>query len=237
MPTERLSMRKIKEILRLHAAGHSQHQISRGCGVARGAVGQRLQRAGAAGLSWPLPESLDEAALERQLFPKPMPAAAPRPMLEWTRVHQEPRRPGVTLWLLWQEYKAVYPDGYQHTRFCQHYRTWAAQTDVVMRQTHRAGEALFVDYAGQTVPIVDRSTGVIRPAMIFMAMLGASNYTDIQATWSQGLDDWLMAHVRAFEFFGGVPAVLVPDNLKAGVDRAHRYEPVLNPSYTDLAAH
>ena len=237
MPTERLSMRKLKEILRLHAAGHSQHQISRSCGVARSTVAQYIQRAEAAGLPWPLPESLDQAALERRLFPKPMSAAAPRPIPDWARVHQELRRPGVTLWLLWHEYKAVYPEGYQYTWFCQQYRGWAVKTDVVMRQTHRAGEAVFVDYAGQTVPIVDCATGAIRPAVIFVAVLGASNYTYIEAAWSQSLDDWLMAHVRAFEFFDGVPAVVVPDNLKAGVDRAHRYEPDLNPSYAELAAH
>lgn len=237
MPTERLSMRKIKEILRLHAAGHSQHQISRSCGLARSTVAQYLQRAAAAGVQWPLPESLDEATLEQQLFPSPSTATPSRGIPDWVRVHQELRRPGVTLWLLWQEYKTGYPEGYQYTWFCRQYRAWAAQTEVVMRQTHRAGETVFVDYAGQTVPIVDRHTGEIRAAVIFVAVLGASNYTYIEAAWSQSLEDWLMAHVRAFEFFGGVPAIVVPDNLKAGVQRAHRYEQDLNPSYADLAAH
>lgn len=175
MPTERLSMRKLKEILRLHAAGHSQHQISRSCGVARSTVAQYVQRAEAAGLPWPLPESLDQAALERRLFPKPRSAAAPRPIPDGARVHQALRRPGVTLWLLWHEYKAVYPEGYQYTWFCQQYRGWAVKTDVVMRQTHRAGEAVFVDYAGQTVPIVDCATGAIQPAVILVAVRGASN--------------------------------------------------------------
>jgi transposase len=231
-------MRKIQEVLRLHAAGHSQQDISRSCGIGRSTVGEYLQRARAAGLGWPLPDDLDTAALERRLFPPALAVeAAVRGMPDWGAVHRELRRPGVTLWLLWEEYKAVHPQGYQYTWFCQRYRGWAARTDVVMRQSHRAGEKLFVDYAGPTVPIVDRTTGEIRQAQIFVAVLGASNYTYAEATWTQGLEDWLMAHVRAFAFFGGVPEIVVPDNLKAGVQAAHRYEPDLNPSYADLAAH
>lgn len=238
MPTERLSMRKIQEVLRLHAAGRSQQDISRSCGIGRSTVGEYLQRAREAGLGWPLPDDLDTAALDRRLFPPALAVeAAVRGMPDWGAVHRELRRPGVTLWLLWEEYKAVHPQGYQYTWFCQQYRAWAARTDVVMRQSHRAGEKLFVDYAGPTVPIVDRTTGEIRQAQIFVAVLGASNYTYAEATWTQGLEDWLMAHVRAFAFFGGVPEIVVPDNLKAGVQAAHRYEPDLNPSYADLAAH
>jgi transposase len=224
-------MRKIKDVLRLHAAGHSQQQISRSCGIARSTVGEYLQRARRAGISWPLPAPLDEADLEQRLFPpalvEPVP---PRGAPDWAVVHRELRRKGVTLWLLWQEYKAVHPEGYQYTWFCQQYRAWAAKTDVVMRQAHRAGEALFVDDAGPTVAVINRTTGEIRPAYLFVAVLGASNYTYLEATWSQGLEDWLMAPVRAFEFFGGVPASVVPDNLKSGVDRPHRYEPDINPS-------
>lgn len=134
-------------------------------------------------------------------------------------------------------YQALHPQGYQYTWFCQQYRAWAAKTEVVMRRTHRAGETLFVDYAGQTVAVMDRATGETRQAQICVAVLGASNYTYVEATWSQGLDDWLMAHVRAFEFFGGVPEIVVPDNLKTGVQQPHRYEPDLHPSYAELAAH
>jgi len=238
MPAERLSMRKIKDVLRLQAAGHSQQQISRSCGIARSTVGEYLQRARLAGIQWPLPEPLDEAELERRLFP-PAPAetAPPRGVPDWAVVHRELRHQGVTLWLLWQEYKAVHPEGYQYTWFCQQYRAWVAKADVVMRQTHRAGETLVVDYAGQTVAVINRTTGEVRPAHIFVAVLGASNYTYLEATWSQGLEDWLMAHVRAFEFFGGVSVSVVPDNLKSGVHQPHRYEPDLNPSYAELAAH
>lgn len=238
MPAERLSMRKIHEVLRLHAAGHSQPQIARSCGIGRSTVGEYLQRARRAGLGWPLPEGAAADELERRLFP-PRPSAGPadRGIPDWATVHQELRRPGVTLWLLWEEYKATHPQGYQYTWFCQQYRAWVAHTDVVMRQTHRVGEKVFVDYAGPTVPIVDRATGELRQAQVFVAVLGASNYTYVKATWTQGLDDWLMAHVRAFAFFGGVPEIVVPDNLKAGVQTPHRYEPDLNPSYLELAAH
>jgi len=238
MPAERLSMRKIQEVLRLQAAGHSQPRIARSCGIDRSTVGEYLQRARRAGLGWPLPEGMAADELERRLFP-PHPTAAPadRGRPDWATVHQELRRPGVTLWLLWEEYKTTHPQGYQYTWFCQQYRAWVAHTDVVMRQTHRAGEKVFVDYAGPTVPIVDRTTGELRPAQVFVAVLGASNYTYVEATWTQGLDDWLMAHVRAFTFFGGVPEIVVPDNLKTGVQTPHRYEPDLNPSYLELAAH
>jgi transposase len=186
-------MRKIQEVLRLHAAGRSQQEISRSCGIGRSTVGEYLQRARAAGLSWPLPDDLNAATLERRLFPPLPQAATGRGQPDWATMHRELRRPGVTLWLLWEEYKAVHPQGYQYTWFCQRYRGWAARTDVVMRQSHRAGEKLFVDYAGPTVPIVDRTTGEIRQAQIFVAVLGASNYTYAEATWTQGLDDWLMA--------------------------------------------
>jgi transposase len=152
-------------------------------------------------------------------------------------VHRELRRKGVTLFLLWQEYKAVTPEGVQYSQFCAAYRQWAGTLDLVMRQDHRAGEKLFVDYAGQTVPVVNPLTGEVHAAAIFIAVLGASNYTFAEATWSQSLPDWIGSHIRAFEAFGGVPAVVVPDNLRAAVTRAHRYEPELNRTYADLAQH
>jgi transposase len=143
----------------------------------------------------------------------------------------------VTLFLLWQEYRANHPDGYQYSWFCEHYRAWQGKLDMVMRQDHRAGEKLFVDYAGQTVPIIDRATGEIREAQIFVAVLGASNYTYAEATWSQSLPDWIGSHVRCLHFLGGVPELVVPDNLRSGVSKAHRYEPDVNPTYQDMASH
>lgn len=159
------------------------------------------------------------------------------PSHDWPWVHRELRRPGVTLLLLWEEYCGGDPQGFGYSWFCQHYRAWAGRLDVVMRQSHRAGEKLFVDYAGQTVEVIERATGEARTAQIFVAVLGASNYTYAEATWSQGLEDWLGSHTRAFAYFGGVPEIVVPDNLKSAVNRAHRYEPDLNPSYAELAQH
>ena len=232
-------MRKFREILRLkYGAGLSARNIASSLQMARSSVGEYLRRFSGSGLTWPLPEGMSDAEIERLLFPPP--PAIPtelRPLPDWAAIHTELRRPGVTLALLWQEYKAGDPDGFQYSWFCQHYREWAGKVDAVMRQEHRAGEKLFVDYAGQTVPVIDRTTGEIRQAQVFVAVLGASSYTFAEATWSQKLPDWLGSHVRAFEFIGGVTEVVVPDNLRSGVTRAHRYEPDINRSYLDLANH
>jgi transposase len=232
-------MRKIREILRLKwECGLSRRQIAESCQVARPTVTDYLERATAVGLFWPLPADLDESALERLLFPTaPQQPEPTRPMPEWAEVHSELQRKGMTLFLLWQEYKAQHPNGYSYTWFCTRYQAWAQKLDLVMRHDHRAGEKLFVDYAGQTVPVQDPRSGEIRQAQIFVAVLGASSYTYIEATWSQRLPDWIGSHVRALEFFGGAPAILVPDNVRSGVTAAHRYEPELNPTYQDFARH
>ena len=236
---ERLSMRKIREVLRLHlACGLSARRIAQSTAIGRTTVGEYLQRFKASGLSWPLPETLSDAELEQRLFP-PLPKVPTeqRPVPDWHQVHTELRRPGVTQFLLWQEYKQTHPEGFQYSWFCDQYRLWRGTIDHSMRQSHLAGEKLFVDYAGQTVEVVDHRTGEVRQAQIFVAVLGASNYTFAEATWSQQLADWIGSHVRAFNFFGGVSAVVVPDNLKSGVHKAHRYEPDLNPSYAEMACH
>ena len=230
-------MRKIREALRLkHACGLSDTAIARSLRVSRSTVADYVERAREAGLSWPLPSDADDAALERLLFRKPQYPSA-RPLPDFPHIRRELSRKGVTLLLLWEEYKAAHPDAYQYTRFCVLYRAWAGRADVVMRQEHKAGEKLFVDYAGPTVEVVDRETGEVRPAQIFVAVMGASNYTFAEATWTQGVSDWIGSHVRAFGYFGGVPAVVVPDNLRSGVSRACRYEPDLNPAYAEMAAH
>jgi transposase len=212
-------------------------QIARSLSLAHSTVSDLIERAKAAGLTWPLPAGLSEVDLERKLYPGNANKAHPRSMpdLEW--IHRELHRKGVTLQLLWLEYKQNQPDGYQYSQFCQLYRKWCRKLDVVMRQSHRAGEKLFVDYAGQTVPVVDPATGEVRPAQIFVAVLGASSYAYAEATWSQDLSSWIAAHTRAFAFFGGVTEVIVPDNLKAGVTHPSRYEPDLNPTYQEMAAH
>jgi len=239
MPAKRLSMRKIKEILRLKwERGLSDRKISMTCSVARPTVAEYVRRATAAGLSWPLPEETDDARLERMLFSSPLNVIEkPRPLPDWSVVHQELTRKGVTLFLLWEEYQAEAPGSYQYSWFCQQYRAWARRIDLPMRQVHRAGEKLFVDYAGQTVGVVNPLSSEIRQAQIFVAVLGASNYTYAEATWTQQIPDWIGSHMRAFSYMEGVPEVVVPDNLKSAVTKAHRYEPDLNPSYQEMARH
>ena len=180
----------------------------------------------------------DEEALERLLFPA-VSARIPAPHLvpDWAMVHRELKRKGVTLFLLWQEYKAATPDGLQYSWFCHTYRAWAQKLELVMRQPHRAGEKLFVDYAGQGIPVVNGHSGEVHEVAIFVAVLGASNYTYAEATWTQGLPDWIGSHVRTFAALCGVPEIVVPDNLKAAVTRAHRYEPEINRTYAALAQH
>ena len=236
---ERLSIRKIRDVLRLHlACGLSARRIAQSTAIGRTTVGEYLQRFNASGLSWPLPETLSDTELEQRLFPPaPKVPTEQRPVPDWHQVHTELRRPGVTQFLLWQEYKQAHPAGFQYSWFCDQYRLWRDTIDRSMRQSHLAGEKLFVDYAGQTVEVTDRRTGEVRQAQIFVAVLGASNYTYAEATWTQGLPDWISSHRRAFAFLGGVPELVVPDNLRAGVSKAHRYEPDTNPTYQDMASH
>ena len=220
MANKGLSMRKVREVLRLHyAAGLSTRAIARSLKVSPATVGKYIRRAEVQGLSWPLPEPLDDAALERRLFPAPVLSATQRPLPEWSEVHRELRQKDVTLALLWQEYKAAHPGGLQYSWFCDQYRAWASKLDVVMRQEHRAGEKLFVDYAGRTVAVVDRHTGELRQAQVFVAVLGASNYTFAEATWTQTLPDWIASHVRAFEFLDGCSELVIPDDVPRNIIR------------------
>ena len=230
-------MRKIREVLRLKfEAGLSDSQIAAAVGSARSTVQACLRRSKDAGIGWPLPEALDEAALQARLYRREAPLGR-SPLPDFATLQSELKRPGVTRLLLWQEYKAAHPEGWQYSVFCDQYRRWLATQDLVLRQHHTPGEKCFVDYAGQTAGVVDRATGEVREAQIFIAALGASSYTYAEATWTQQLPDWLGSHVRSLEFFGGVPGAIVPDNLKSGVAKAHRYEPELNPAYQDFAEH
>jgi transposase len=241
MSQVRLSMRKIEEILRLkYEAKLSHRAIAQSCGVSPSTVSEYVAHAQAAGLSWPLPTGLSGEALEGLLFPQREPVSATGrriPQPDWPKIHTELRRKSVTLGLLWVEYRQAHPDGYGYSQFCYCYRQWVKQLKPMMRQRHQAGEKLFIDYAGQTVPVVEPESGEIRQAQIFVAVLGASNYTYAEGHWSQELPHWIGAHVRALAFLGGVPEVLVPDNLKAGVKSPHLYEPELNPTYQEFAKH
>ncbi|MDE2973484.1 MAG: IS21 family transposase [Gemmatimonadota bacterium] len=232
-------MRRIREVLRLkHELRRSHREIARSLGIANSTVSDYARRASAAGLSWPLPEGLDDAALEAALFPPSPPSRVRRPEPDWDRVHRElQRHKGVTLELLWLEYREAHPDGYQYSWFCGRYREWRGTLDTAMRQVYRAGEKAFVDYAGPTFEVVDPKTGEVHDAMVFVGVLGASNHTFVDVTRSRSLPDWTMSHVRMFEHWGGVPELVIPDNEKAAVHRASRYEPELNPTYRELARH
>lgn len=238
MAAERLSVRKIREVLRLNALGLTRRDIGRSVHISHNTAGFYITRAQEAGLEPELLESLDDAELEARLFPASTAAVAPsQPIPDWVEVHQELRRKGVTLQLLWTEYKQQHPDGYQYTQYVARYRAWESVLDPVLRQEHRAGEKVFVDYAGQTVPIVHAETGEVREAQLFVGVLGASNFTFAELTETQTLPDWIGSHVRMYSYFQGVAEVTVPDNLRSGVRRACYYEPDINPTYLDLARH
>ena len=241
MPGERLSMRKIREVLRLRLGhGLPQRAVAQSLRLSQGAVHGYMARVRRAGLGWPLPEGLDDIQLEALLFPPPSSVAAEqRPMPDWAAVHRELRRPNVTLSLLWEEYRdgAGAQDGFGYSWFCDLYREWAGRLKPTLRQVHTAGERVFVDFAGHTMEVTDGATGEIRQAEIFVAVLGASSYTFAAAVWTQSLADWIAAHVAMLAFIGGVPRQIVSDNLRAGITRACFYEPLVNRTYADMASH
>ncbi|MER2509392.1 MAG: IS21 family transposase [Amaricoccus sp.] len=239
MPAERLPMRKVREVLRLkHACGVSERVIARSLGVSRSTVAEYLRRAAVIGLAWPIPADLDDAALERRLFTPPGFHAGPtQPLPDWSRLHTELRRRGVTLLLLWEEYRAEHSHGYGYSRFCCSTVHGGGRSARPCARPMSPARSCSSTSPGTRVPVVDPLSGEVGAAHIFVAVLGASNYTFAQACWSEGLADWTAAHVCAFGFFGGVSALVVCDNLKAGVTAACRYESGINRSYQDLAAH
>jgi len=235
-------MRKIREVLRLRfELGLGQRQIARSCGMGLSTVHDYLERAGAAGMGWPLPEGLSEEELEGRLFGKQevVARAEPRrPQPDWKAMHEQlQQHRHLTLQLLWQEYRQADPGGYGYSWFCELYQQWRRHLDVVLRQEHKAGEKMFVDWAGATIPVYEAGTGEAGAASLFISVLGASSYTYAEATPDQQLEAWLQAHIHALEFFGGVPTLAVPDNTKTAVTRACRYDPDLNPTYQEFAVH
>ena len=238
MPAERLSMRKVREVLRLkHALGMSYRKISEATGVGKTQAAEYVRRAQVAGIAWPVPEGVDDSELDRRLFPVGEDSMRTRPAIDWPGIQTELKRRGVTLALLWQEYLAEHPNGYSYTRFCELHNVWRRTITATMRQTHLAGERLFVDWAGDTIGVVDPATGEVHQARIFVAALGASNFTYAEARWTETLPDWIGAHVNLLIAIGGVPQALVPDNLKAGITKPSRYEPGINKTYQELADH
>lgn len=240
MPKRRgLTMRQMRFMLRLAHQGVSAREIGRTLGVARSTVQDAMERAQAAGLGWPVPAEMTDDALEQLLFARAgvKRGFRRRPEPDLAELACELKKPGVTLQILWEEYAEANPDGYRYSRFCDLFREFEKRLSPTMRQSHAPGEKVFVDFSGKTLPIVDPRTGEVREAQIFVAVLGASGYTYAEAVWTQGLADWIGAHVRLFEFLGGVPRLVVPDNLKAGVNKASFYDPELNRSYGAMASH
>src|SRR5262245_13398726 len=238
MAAKRLSMNKIREVLRLKwSVGLPNRAIARSCGVAVGTVSAYVSQARQAGLTWPLPADLDDGALEALLHPRPAGDTGARAYPIWTDVHRELQKPAVTLQLVWLEYLAANPDGYRYSQFCELYRRWARRLNPTMRQHHRVGEATFIDFSGKKPAIVDARTGEVREVELFVAVLGASSYVYAEACESQTLPDWIGAHVRMVEYFGGSTRLWIPDNLKPGVRLPDRYEAGVNRTYEELARH
>jgi transposase len=234
----RLSMRKISEIFRQrYELKRSYRDIAKSLNVSISTIYDYLARAKIAGISWPFPEGITEQELYDKLF---LPVSQPliqRPLPEWEVVHRELRKKGMTLRLLWREYRDVHPDGLGYTQFCERYRAFIKTITPVMRQIHKAGEKTFVDYAGMIVPWIDPATGEIHEAQIFVGALGASQFMFVEATATQQLPDWIQSHVRMWECFGGVSEVVVPDNLLSGVTKPHHYDPDVNANYQHLSEH
>src|ERR1700693_2328718 len=239
MAGTRMSRRKIREVLRLtHELGLTVRQVREATGVGKTAVSEYVSRAKVVGITWPIPPEISDAELEGRLFtPAGFHEGSTKRLPDWTKVHEELKRRGVTLMILWEEHRAEHVDGHGYSRFCELYGEWRRRLSPTMRQTHVAGDKLFVDWAGDTVPIINPMTGEVHEAHLFVAVLGASSYTYAEARWSETLPDWIGAHVNAFDFLGGVPKAAVPDNLKAGITKPSRYEPGVNRTYQDLADH
>ena len=240
MANQRITMRKIREVLRLRfAAQLTIRKISTSTKISVGGIQKLLNKVNNLSLSWPLPDGLGDSQLAQMFYPRADTRSSSRfEIPDWAEVHRELKPKGMTKSLLWQEYTQQYPNRcYSYSQYCDRYLHWLKKQKRSMRQQHKAGEKLFVDYAGKTMPIVWHATGEVRFAEIFVAVMGASNYTFCEATWSQKLPDWIGSHVRAFEFLGGVPEIVVPDNLRSGVSKACRYDPDVNPSYQQWAAH
>jgi transposase len=240
MPTKRLSMRRIHRLMTLRfGAGAGTRAIARELGISHSTVREYLARIATAGITWPLSAEMTDAELERRLFVNGGVQTGARYRIEpdWASIARELKRPGVNLLILWEEYRAVHPEGYVYSRFCQLFREFARRLSPSMRQNHVAGDKGFIDYSGKKIAIINPMTGEAREADIFVAVLGASNLTYAEATWTQGLPDWIGAHVRMFRFWGAAPRLLVPDNLKSGVHKASFYDPEVNRSYGAMASH
>lgn len=230
-------MRKIQEVFRQHEQGRSNRDIGRSLNISAGTVSNYLYRARVAGLTLAQALILSEQQLYERLFLPSESNSTMRVLPDWESIHSELRKKGMTLMLLWREYRESHPDGVGYSQFCERYKRYVKQISPVMRQVHKAGEKVFVDYAGMTVPWIEPSTGEIHEAQVFVASLGASQFTFVDITESQSLEHWIASHIRMWNYFGGVSKVVVPDNLKSGVSKAHRYDPDINANYQHVSEH
>ena len=239
MTRRKTSMRKTKEILKLKfKEKFNNRDIALACSVASSTVSRVLKRAEKVGIqAWPLPSEFDDEALLDKILYQNSKEKKQTQHPHWQDVHIQLSKKHVTLRLLWEEYKESHPDGYQYTQFCYQYNKWKKNTDVCFRKIYPPGEYLLLDYAGKTMPVINPDTGEIRQAQIFIAVLGTSNFSYVEATWTQEKIHWIASHIRAFQFFGGSPKVLVPDNLKSAITTSCRYDPDINPTYYDMASY
>lgn len=240
MPAEPISMRKLKEILRLkYEAKLSNRKIGVSLSISPGTVSTYINRAKLIGIEgWPLPTQWDDVKLNKHFLQTKIQPRTAIPLPNWLVFHSQLKTKGVTKQLLWQEYVERNADNhYSYPQMCRIFKEWLSRQQPSMRQTHQYGEKLFIDYCGPTIPIVNPETGECRGAQVFVAVMGGSNYTFAEASTSQQLEDWVMSHVRAFQFFGAVPDIIVPDNLRSATTRACKFDPDLNPTYQQLAAH
>src|SRR5436190_6949567 len=234
----RLSMRKISEVFRQHfELKRSYRDVARSLNISISTVSEYLARAKNAGISWPLPNEMTEQELYKKLFVPVNDTKVEKPKPDWEMIHRELHKKGMTLRLLWREYRDHHPHGLGYSMFCNYYRRYACMMTPVMREVHKAGEKTFVDYAGMKMPWLDPMTGEIHEAEIFVGCLGASQFIYTEATATQQLPDWIQSHIHMFEYFGGVSEIIVPDNLKSGVTHAHRYDPDINTNYQRLGEH
>ena len=238
MAKRRLPMRQLRQILKLKYVTCLTHrEIAKACSIGAGTVSTYITRAREAEFTWPLPPELDDATLEKRLFKLAQVAGTARPLPQWAAIHRELKRTGVTLHLLWLEYRETHPEGYGYSQFCDLYRRWRRNLSPSMRQRHRPGEKVFIDFSGKRPHLVERDSGELIPVELFVAVLGASSYTYAEATRTQQLPDWVGANTRMLEFFHGCPSVYVPDSLKSALNNPCRYEPEVNRTFDDFAAH
>lgn len=232
-----IHMVKIREILRLQSLGVGIRATAQSCKCSRNTVREILRTAELQGLSWPIPEDMDDNKLMKVIYPSMSVPASRKPEPDYQYIYEELKRPHVNLRLLWMEFRDQQPDGLAYSQFCNRYRDWAAKTKAVMHLEHKPGYEMFVDWAGTKMHVIERDTGEILDAHLFVSTIGTSSYPYVEAFPSECLENWITAHVNAFRYYGGVPCLLVPDNLKTGVNKACNYDPELNKTYLELSEH